>query len=429
MRKKTISRPLALLLGLCLIAGLCAFSADRSRSSSVGILRAQAADLLENITPAENAETLETDERFAAAVQRLGVLLLQKEQENGSGKNLLISPLSVMTALTMTMNGAKGTTLSQMEQVVGGGLSRRELNAYLTGWYRSLDENPSVTLRFANAIWFLDAPDFLVKDSFLQTNADHFNAAIRKTPVFDSAALQEINQWADQHTDHMIPKLLEELDPYTEMVLLNALVFDAGWDDPYNPKTNVRPGIFTLENGEKRDVSMMYSEEALYLEDENCRGIIKYYAGRNYRFAALLPEEGMSMSEFIRSLTAEKLSKLLAGASQTSVVTGLPSFSYDFDTDLRNAFIGLGMTDAFGRADFTDISEGGGISISQIIHRTHIDVDTDGTKAAAVTAVIMTRAMAPPSGGKKEVVFDRPFVYLILDQNNVPVFIGAVTDP
>ena len=387
--------------------------------------KVQAADLLENFTP-QPVETREADEAFSGALLRLGSLLLQKMREEKPGENLLISPLSVLTALTMTANGAAGETLTQMEQVLGGGLKREDLNAYLAGWYQKLAASEDLTLSFANAIWFKDDPELVVKDSFLQTNVDHFTAAIRRAP-FNQETLRDINQWTDANTHHMIPKVLETLSPDDVMVLLNALALEAKWVKPYEENEINPKAPFTAENGTLREVARMQQVLSHYLSDESCRGFRKEYVG-GYSFVALLPDEGILLKDFIASLNAEKLSRLLATQESTAVYAGLPKFSYDFGTDLADALMALGMPLPFTAADFSGISESVPLSIGKVIHKTHIDVDSEGTRAAAVTAVTIRKNGMPFVPNQKEVVLDRPFVYLILDQNDIPLFMGAVSD-
>ena len=387
--------------------------------------KVQAADLLENFT-AQPVETKEADEAFSAALLRLGSLLLQKAREEKPGENLLLSPLSVLTALTMTANGATGQTLAEMEQVLGGDLKLADLNAYQAAWYQNLAASDDLTLRFANAIWFKEDPELIVKDSFLQTNVDHFSAAIRKAP-FNQETLRDINQWADLNTNHMIPEILEKLSPDDVMVLLNALCLEAKWATPFDENGINHAGSFTAENGTVRTLDQMRGSVQQYLSDKTCTGFRKDYTG-GYSFVALLPNEDVSLPDFIASLSAEKLSGLFKGQENTSVSIGLPKFSYDYKTDLAEALIALGMPTAFAGADFSGISESVPLSIGKVIHKTHIDVDSEGTRAAAVTAVTIRKNAAPINPDQKEVVLDRPFVYLILDQNNIPLFIGAVTD-
>ena len=415
------------LLALLLSLSACGEApAEESTGGSVLPLpvagQVQAADLLEAFTP-QPVTVLESDERFALALLRLGSLLLKKTGEEKPNANLLVSPLSVMTALTMTANGAAGQTLSEMESVLGGDIRLDELNAYLAGWYQALSASEGLQLSFADAIWFKDEPGFVVKDSFLQTNADHFLAAIRKAP-FDENTLRDINQWTDANTHHMIPSVL---DPDDVMVLLNALSFEAKWADPFDENNIYRDAPFMAEDNSLRKADRMQATVRGYLEDDLCTGFRKDYEG-GWSFIALKPRQWGSLKDFLECLNPERLQKLLSARQDVSVFIGLPKFSYDFGTDLAGALSQLGMPSAFSAADFSGITDSFPLAIGKVIHKTHIDLDSEGTKAAAVTAVTMRKNAVSVDPERKEVILDGPFVYLIVDPNNVPIFMGAVRD-
>ena len=229
-------------------------------------------------------------------------------------------------------------------------------------------------------------------------------------------------------TNKMIPKVLDDLDKDAIMVLLNALCFEAKWNDPFK-STNVREATFTTEAGEKQNIEMMYTQETDYLYKEGLySGFMKSYVGSRYAFVALLPQNGTSISDFLGMLSAETLAGLNETKSMEPIEIGLPRFSYDFSRDLIPYLKAMGLTSPFGpAADFSAMTgDPGEISIGYVIHKTHIDVDSDGTKAAAVTAVIPTKAAAMPAPSLK-VFLDRPFVYMLWDtETGLPLFIGVV---
>ena len=233
----------------------------------------------------------------------------------GDGENTLISPLSVLIALSMTANGADGETLSQMENVLGMPIS--ELNAWINVYMENLPEEDKYKLSLANSIWFRDTDTLTVKEDFLQTNADYYGAGIFKAP-FDNTTLRDINKWVEDNTDGMIKDILDTIPGDSIMYLINALAFDAEWQKIYD-EHQIREGQFTTENGEKRDVELMYSSENKYLEDDSATGFIKYYKDRKYAFAALLPNEGVSVSEYVESLDSEHLSSMLSKAQDNTV--------------------------------------------------------------------------------------------------------------
>ncbi len=346
---------------------------------------------------------------------------------NEDGKNTLISPLSVLAALSMTANGAKGDTLAEMENVLGMPVS--QLNGYMHGYLNSLPQGEKYKLFPANSIWFTDDDRFTVNEDFLQTNADYFGADIYKSP-FDDTTLKDINNWVKQNTDGMIPKILDEIPDNAIMYLVNALAFEAEWSEIYT-KDAVSTGNFTTENGTKQEVEFMYSTENKYIEDENATGFIKYYKDEKYAFAALLPNEGITVSQYVNSLNGESLAEMLANPQNLPVNTAIPKFETEYDTDMAELLASMGMPKAFdpSAADFSSpgTSSAGNIFISRVLHKTFISVGEKGTKAGAATAVEMKDECAPEYEETKKIYLDRPFVYMLIDcETNIPFFMGTL---
>ena len=383
-----------------------------------------AEDLMEGVTP--NSVTALNDLSSGSAdITDFAIRLFKQTNENG--KNTLISPLSVLCALAMTANGAEGETREQMEAVLG--MSVEELNLYLYSYINSLPQGEKYKLSVANSIWFTDDDRFTVNQDFLQTNADYYGADIYKTP-FNKQTLKDINNWVKNETDNMIPKVLEDIPDAAIMYLINALAFEAEWTEIYE-KNQVRDKTFTKEDGTKQDVELMYSTEGKYLEDENATGFIKYYKERKYAFVALLPNEGVTVSEYINSLDGESLAAMLANAESRTVETAIPKFESEYDTEMSGVLEAMGMSNAFNVtfANFSGIGDSteGGIYISKVIHKTYIQVGEKGTKAGAVTAIEMNDGSAGPPDEVKQVYLDRPFVYMLIDcETNIPFFIGTM---
>ena len=386
--------------------------------------KVQADDLMKGITP-EKTSGRAADDAFKNGAADFAVRLFQTTWEEG--KNSLISPLSVMLALSMTANGAKGETLAQMEALLGGDIPIGELNEYLHAYVGSLPSSEKAKLTLANSIWFKDS-GFTVEEDFLQRNADYYGAAAYKS-AFDEKTLRDINNWVKENTDGVIDKIVDQMDPYAAMYLVNTVLFDAEWQNIYR-KHEVRDGTFTAIDGAKRTVSMMYSNERLYLDDGKATGFLKPYKN-GYSFAALLPNEGVALDDYIASLTGEGFLTTVKNAKEGPVEAAMPKFSYDYGIEMSDALKALGMTVLFDAelADFSGLghSSDGNIYISRVLHKAYIAVDEKGTKAGAATAI-----EAPAAGDwedRRRVILDRPFVYAIIDNAaGLPIFIGAVTD-
>ena len=295
----------------------------------------------------------------------------------------------------------------------------------------SLAEGDKYKLKLANSIWFRDDERFTVKEDFLQTNADYYGADIYKS-AFDRQTLSDINNWIKRETDGMIPRVLDSIPEEAITYLINTVAFDAEWMSVYE-RYQVRDGQFTREDGVKQSVKMMYDTEGKYLEDEHATGFIKYYSGRKYAFAALLPKEDVSVSDYLSSLDGESLSSLLKNAESRTVKTAIPKFEIEYEAEMSEALSLMGMVDAFDvkSADFNGIGSWseGNIFISNVIHKTYIQVGEKGTRAGAVTVIEMDGAASADPTEIKEVYLDRPFVYLLIDcENNIPFFIGTLMD-
>lgn len=339
--------------------------------------------------------------------------------------NIIISPFSVLMALSMAENGAEGETLAQFEQLTG--LDRNTVNGMLHTYMESINSKTESKVRLADSIWLNENKVSMIKDSFLQNNADYYGADVF-VEQFDTAACNKVNGWISKKTDKMIENMLSQLDSETVMLLINAIVFDAEWAEPYD-NYQVSDDTFHAADGSEQTVPFMCSTEGIYLEDEHATGVMKSYRHGEYAFVALLPEEGMTAGEYAKTLTGEKLKNIIADRSnEYDVVTKLPKFKSDFGITLNDTLKDMGLTCAFekdGSADFSGISDTP-LFISAVIHKGYIEVDEKGTKAGAATVIMMDEAMAMFEEVETKYVFlDRPFVYAIYDMNaGVPLFIG-----
>lgn len=422
MKKKTNILKAAALL-LTAVTGMSAAACGKTDASSgTSPLTAQAADLTASITP-QKQTAAEPTEEFCAGQTAFALKLMQETLKNKQN-NVLISPYSVMQALAMTANGAKNDTLSEMEQVLGG-QKIADLNSALLGLRNSQPNSETCKLLTANSVWMRDTEHLTVQPEFLQKTADYYGAEAYKAP-FDENTCNAINDWVNVHTDRMIPKVLNEINPQSMLYLINAVTFDAKWADKYTNEPRDRE--FTALGGQKQTAQMMYSTEKTYLSDEYATGFMKQYEGGRYAFAALLPDEGMSVNDYIATLTPESLRTTLCNPKHCEVNAGLPKFSYDFGDELSDQLKSMGMQKAFlPSADFSGMADD--LYIGEVIHKTHIEVDTKGTKAAAVTVVEMRNNDAMIADETKTVVLDRPFLYMIVDTETcLPIFLGTLTE-
>lgn len=383
-------------------------------------------NLMQDVVP--NDVSTEMDVTKEEAITDFGVRLFQNSLKKK--ENTLVSPLSVIYALGMTANGAKGETLAQMEAVFG--ISVPELNEFLHAYMNALPNGEKYKLQLANAIWFKEDGKLKVNDAFIQTNADYYGAGIYQAP-FDESTLRDINDWVNEKTEERIPHLLDKISDDEVMYLINALAFDAEWDQIYED-SQVREGKFTKEDGTTKRVDFMNSEEYQYLETNNVTGFVKDYAEQKYAFVALLPKPGMSIEDYVNSLDGKELQELLQKVSYERVKTSLPKFETECAMELVDVLEGMGMKDAFdvNKANLSGIGEvppGYNLVISRVIHKTYICVGEEGTKAGAATAVGVDCGTTAAVEQPKVVYLNRPFVYAIVDyETKLPIFIGTVMD-
>lgn len=409
-------RLLALLLAFCVLAGF---------SGCGGAARST--DLMKGIVPQRPSLSADAD-TVRQQNERMTDLAVRLLQACGkSGENTLLSPLSILCALGMTVNGAEGETLDEMERVLG--LTAQQTNEVLCRLLRDLPQDGDAQLRPADAIWFKNDASLSVRQAFLQKNADYLGAEIRAA-AFDEGTRREINRWVEKNTDGTIRDLLPELPPQSVMVLVNALAFAAKWGEPYR-KNNITDAVFTTQDGQKRDARLMWGNEGMLLHGENAVGFMKPYAGGRYAFAALLPDEGVTLDEFVASLDGKALHAMLSAPdTDGSARVGIVQFAAEYGTELTEALRGMGMRRAFdpAQAQFGGIGTAEeNISIGSVIHKTFLRVDANGTKAGAATAVTMRNGgSAPP---QETIELTRPFLYLLVDvQSGVPFFIGKMAD-
>ncbi len=401
-----------LLLILCFVLVLTSAACTSASAATV--------DLMDGIT-AQAITEKSADDSFINAQAELYLKLYRDSFKYADSENLLLSPLSVSMALSMTANGASSETLKEMKSYLGTD-DISKLNSYQCAF---LKRHNNKYLKNANSIWFKDSELLTVNRYFLQVNADCYNAGAYKAP-FDGSTVTDINDWVKKSTDGKIDKLIDKIDQSTVMYIVNAVSFEAEWAEKYQAQPS--SSVFYAASGENETAEMMISDESTYIEDGRATGFIKRYEGGKYSFAALLPNEGISINDYVNGLTAESLMDTLNNAKGESVKAYLPKFSFDCDIDMTE-LLKADMPLAFDqdKADFSVLghSDRGNIHIGEVAHKTSITVDVDGTKAAAVTKVEMADKMSIIP--QKQVVLNRPFVFMIIDNTTkLPIFIGNV---
>lgn len=390
-------------------------------SALIGCTKTYATDLMDGVKEGTPTE-VQVQEETWAGMYDFSVKLLQTTCDRG--ENTLVSPMSVLSALTMTANGAQGETRTQMEKILGG--SVEQLNGALAG----LGQENDSPLYLANSIWFAEGGRITPDPDFLQVNADYYRAGVFEAP-FDQTTVTDINRWVKEHTHGMVEEVLKDIPRDAVMYLVNALAFEGEWENPYED-SDVWQQAFTNQAGKVQQVSMMHSEEQFYLRDDQTQGFMKYYQGGRYAFVALLPDKEISILDYVEGLDGQQLKELLEDPTSVPVAATMPKFESEMEVDLVEVLKEMGMVLPFdsAQADFTDLgtSPDGNLYINEVLHKAYIEVEEKGTRGGAATAVGINCEGAPEEPEDQKVVtLDRPFVYLVVDTSSMlPVFMGTV---
>lgn len=346
--------------------------------------------------------------------------------------NEMISPISISYALGMTANGAKGETLTQIEDLLG--MNKDEFNDFLRCYMSSLPNGEGYKLSTANSLWMRNTYAKDISNKYLKALMKHYNAEVYSAPFINST-VKDINDWISDKTDGMIDKV--DIDLYmNSMIIINAICFESEWNGRYEIQSTeeyefIKPdGSTTLTEFMCGKLDPDYNN---YIEDEQTTGFIKFYKDKNYAFVALLPKEDVSIEEFVNGLTGKRLNSLIVNAESKTVKIRIPIFEASYENNMKKTLQNLGVKDAFdsNTADFSALNDISPVYLSDVIHKTYIKVDVNGTQAGAVTAnPFLPMGPAPNDSDAKQVFLNRPFVYVIIDcENSIPLFFGTLSDP
>ena len=331
----------------------------------------------------------------------------------------------------MTLNGAGNGTYEAVRNTLGlESLSLEEINlSYLSIMQELTKIDTEVTFQIANSIWYKNDLNF--KEQFINTDKYYFNAQVTGLNFSDPTSAAVMNQWVDENTNGKIKEIIEPpIDKNAVMFLINAIYFKGTWKYQFDPNYTTDFN-FILEDGSTKLCEMMNQKSKLpYLSNELFQAVDLPYGNGKFRMTILLPTSNKTTDDIINEITPDKYQNWLNSFSEIELGLLLPKFTLDYDLTLNDALKQLGMEIAFtSNADFTAMYEPGGISISEVKHKTYVKVDEEGTEAAGVTSV----GVVTGSGyGSNEIIMlvNRPFLVIIRETDlNVILFIGKIIDP
>lgn len=345
------------------------------------------------------------------------------------GKNVMVSPLSISLALSMTLNGAEGTTKTDMINALGlSGLSVDEINQVYLDLVTALKKaDPNVVMNIANSIWI--RKDFSVLDPFIATNQKYYDARVERLD-FNSAALSTINGWVNEKTNAKIPKILDEISDEEIMFLINAIYFNGKWQVQFE-KSKTQDGSFTLGTGASVNVPLMKLKEKFGYSKQTGYEALKMPYGRGkFGMMVLLPDVGKTPDQIMNQMNPSTWETLKTSLTATTKVdVWLPRFKFTWGSDLNQILSSLGMSVAFSAndANFSKINNTARLFITNVKHKSFIEVNEEGTEAAAVTSIGIGTTSYEPEPAFHAI---RPILFFITEEDTGAIlFAGKVENP
>ena len=378
--------------------------------------------------PAKDAKPIQMSAAMEKKVTQdndFGLDLLKNTIVISEESNVMVSPLSVSIALGMVWNGAKGQTQTEIGNTLKmKDLTSKELNEYYKTMQSSLlTIDPSTKLSIANAIWYREG--FEVKSDFLKINSDNFNAYVKELDFSKPWALDTINNWCSKSTKGLIPKILDEIPRDEVMYLMNAVYFKGIWRDQFD-KSKTISANFTNDLGKDIKVNMMTKNNTFaYNSDDFAQYIDLPYGNKAFSMTIILPNKTLTVNDILSRLTAQNLKSTLKEMSEQKVDLKLPRFKIENSFKLNDPLISMGMPLAFNEylANLTGIADKK-LFISEVIHKTYITVDEEGTEAAAVTSIGVGVTSMPQY---IDFNVNKPFLFFIREKSTgIILFMGKV---
>ena len=344
-------------------------------------------------------------------------------EQKGGDTSTIVSPISVSYVLGMLNEGAGGETRRQITDVLGLGGSVQEINQYFK---KMMDEaqsvDPSVTLKNANCIYFKLGKS--INPQFKADMQNYYDAHVEAINFNSGNIVNKINDWCKSHTDGKIPELLKkgELHPNRRMYLLNAVYFNASWTSKFDPRSTRDLDFVTLDGKTVKRPMMHREGRAAYGKNDLCKMLCLPYGNKAYSMVVLLPNEGKTTDDIIRNLSAQKLKEWQSQMRTQDVDILMPRFTTESETHLEDILSSMGMPRAFGGdAEFPNMLKGyhDELYVSMMKQKAKIEVNEEGTKAAAVTVAEMSEKSMPRY---KYFYATRPFVYYIMEKSTGAIF-------
>jgi serine protease inhibitor len=370
-------------------------------------------------------------QKLASANSGFAFKLLKQLAKDQPGTNIFISPYSASTVLQMACNGAAGQTKTEMQQVLGTtGLAAEALNTANKDCDQAINsQGTNIVLTAANAIWYRKG--IPVKPAFIACNQQFFGATVDTLDFDDARSVGIMNAWASEKTHGRINGIADGLiDPLTELVLANAVYFKGKWEEPFEVKST-KEKVFHLRAGRQKQVPMMeQTRKFTYRRGTGYQAVRLPYQGWALAMYVFLPDADSSPDKLIGIMTGDTWQRVTEpGFNKREGTVVLPRFKLEYGVELKAPLKALGMRAAFGRANFSGISDRP-LFVSAVRQRAFVEVNEEGTEAAAVTGMTHSQGIEVNPPKPFQMIVDRPFLFLIEDQQTRTIlFMGVVYDP
>jgi len=374
-----------------------------------------------NPKPSDEVETMSGD--FDAD-------LFKESFSASDGKNVVVSPFSVKMALSMAAQGANGKTLEEMNKVIG---LDETSNEYFRRLIEDAAKDGDITLNIANSIWLKQGLEF--NPAYMDILDSYYMAQASTLDFAEPSSKDTINKWVSEKTNGKIEEIVDEIKPLDIAFLINAIYFNANWSTPFEQGLTSKKD-FTLLDGSKVKADLMSKTAHLLYQENNEFQAVELPYGENERYVmrVYLPKEDVKFDKFVKGIDKESLQQWGGDFGSMKGVLELPKFKTEYSNSMKDILISMGIKEAFNSnsADFSKMVtvEGQNVYISEVMHKTYIDVNEKGTEAAAATSIEMSATSAPQPEEMFEMIVDRPFVFTIDDkESGETLFIGAIINP
>lgn len=319
-------------------------------------------------------------------------------------ENIVVSPYSAGAALSMLMEGAQGQTKVELDNALNGCVFSNQ----------NLESGDSVEVKSANSVW-IDS-DFSVRNHYVNVLQKDYDALVETLRFSDPATVRAINNWCSEHTNGKIDEIIDRLTPGDVMVLLNALYFNAPWEEKFDPGLTGKAEFYGMTGTSQ--VDMMYRKGRYnYAEYQGCQMIELPYLGSTYSMFVVLPPEGMDINMFLPYVNEDLYDAAMEMLAPVEVKFRMPKVKMETEMLLNDVLMNMGVKTAFtGAADFKGIAETGSLAVSQVKQKCYVDITETGTEAAAVTSIQVRLTSVRPEFDVKTMTVNRPYVFFIADK-------------